>query len=74
MQFRYPYLFRLRVFQNPDQSGSCSQLQNPVALRSGNRIMFNTAAQLASPWKIHVFHLVTRLSGPPALRLVLSPR
>jgi len=31
------------LFQNPVQSGSGSELQNPVGSRSGNRIMFNTA-------------------------------
>jgi len=43
MQFGYPYLIRLSFFQNPVQSGSGSEVLNPVGSRSEDRIMFNTA-------------------------------
>jgi len=41
----------VEFFLNPVRSGSGSELQNPVASRSGNRIMFNTAAkQMFCTW------------------------
>jgi len=42
------YLIQLSFFQNPVQPGSCSELQNPVGSRSGNRIIFN-AVTLCDP-------------------------
>jgi len=38
----------VEFFRNPVQSGSGSELQNPVGSRSWNRIIFNTAAVAAS--------------------------
>jgi len=42
MHVVYPYLIRLSLFQNPVQTGSVSEVLNPVGSRSGDRIMFNT--------------------------------
>jgi len=49
----------LEFFQNPVQPGSGSGVQNPVGLRSRNRIMFNTGV-----------HVIRNIKGMRKERLV----
>ena len=46
----------------PQPSLMCSPLARPVVQ---HRLPARPSIKLASPWKIHVFHLVTRPSSPP---------
>ena len=61
----------------PQPSLMCSPLA-PLNVQPTGQSWCNLPArssvQLASPRIIHVFHLATRLSSPPALRLVLSQK
>jgi len=49
----------VEFFQNPVRSGSGSELENPVGLRSGNRIMINTGV---FPCRMHVYPIFWRNS------------